>query len=484
MKYDVMIIGGGFAGCLLAYSLGDSGLRILLVETGSDQGIGDWRNGTWFEKERDNVVVESNLPYNILYSRVKTLGGSTEAWEGYCYRMDKHDLKMHSEFGAGFDWPIDVETLTVHYGHVECLLGVAGNHHELNEAQNYTYPLPAFPFEEYEHRIVDACKPLGIKFIHVPQARNSLPYDHRSSCLGIGTCNYCPTGARWSPSVSLVPRLKRMPNVEMAMEHTCIHIDTLGKRRIKQAILADNRSDSKKQVHAAVYVLTGGTIEVCRLLLASKTTDYSEGIGNKNGLVGRNFMDHPILRIRADTKWRKNSKKRQTNILASSHDFRRFDEKEHAPGFLLNLNSRVTTPKVLIAAHMEMLPHIDNRISLAKAKDRFGMSLPVLRISSTRGLRYGTVKKAHRVLKLVASQAGGYDLMVDPIQLWACHLMGGCRMGEDPKTSTVDRHLRCHGIENLYVLSCAVFPTSGSINPTLTLGALTVRLAEYIKGNL
>jgi choline dehydrogenase-like flavoprotein len=479
-----MIIGGGFAGCLLAYTLGDFGLRIMLVETGSDRKIGDWRNGRWFEKERDDVLVESDLPYNISYSRVKALGGSTEAWEGYCYRMEEHDLRMNSAFGAGVDWPIDIETLATHYDRVERLLGVAGNYHELQGFKNASYPLPAFPFENYEKRIVNGCKPLGIKFIHVPQARNSLPYDHRSSCLGIGTCNCCPTGARWSPSVSLVPRLKGMPNVTMATEHTCIHLDTFGKRLIKQAILVDNRTGSKKQVHAKGYVLTGGTIEVCRLLLASKTADYSEGIGNKNGLVGRNFMDHPILRVRADTKWRKNSRKRQTNILASSHDFRRFDKKENAPGFLLNINSRIAPPKILVAAHMEMLPHMDNRIMMSRTRDRFGLPMPLLRISSKRGLQQGTVEKARRILELVACQAGGHNLIFDPLQLWACHLMGGCRMGKDPETSTVDSHLRCHQMENMYILSCAVFPTSGSVNPTLTLGALTVRLAEYLKASL
>jgi choline dehydrogenase-like flavoprotein len=130
---------------------------------------------------------------------------------------------------------------------------------------------------------------------------------------------------------------------------------------------------------------------------------------------------------------------------------------------------------------MEMLPHMDNRIIMSKTRDRFGLPMPVLRISSKRGLQQATVEKARRVLEMIASLAGGHNLMFDPLQLWACHLMGGCRMGKDPETSTVDSHLRCHGMENIYILSCAVFPTSGSINPTLTLGALTVRLAEHLK---
>lgn len=92
MKYDVAIVGGGFAGCLLAYELSRLDIRILLIEAGSDRPVRDWREGLWFREDRDAVEVNSDLPYNVLLSRVKALGGSVEAWEGYCYRMAEEDF--------------------------------------------------------------------------------------------------------------------------------------------------------------------------------------------------------------------------------------------------------------------------------------------------------------------------------------------------------------------------------------------------------
>lgn len=483
MKYDVVIVGGGFAGCLLAYKLADLDLQILLVEAGSDGPIGDWREGSWFQEARDGVDVESDLPYNVLFSRVKTLGGSMEAWEGYTYRMSEADFRIYSEFGVGFDWPIEYQTLAPYYCCAEWLLGVAGEKREWPHALDERYPLPAFPFEDYEKHIIDACKPLGIEFIHVPQARNSLPYDQRCACLGIGTCNYCPTGARWAPSVSLIPRIKKRKNIDVLADHICVYIETRSRKQVKNVLVCDSSGDIKK-FQAREYVLAGGTIDICRLLLASKTDHYPDGVANRNGLVGRYFMDHPILRVQAKTKWRKSSQKRQTNILAASHNFRRFDPQNQASGFVLNLNSRIPTPNIWVAAHLEMLPNPDNRVMLSRnKKDRFGIPVPLLKISSQKGLTPRTVRNASDVLKLVATSAGGYDLGFDPIQLWACHLMGGCRMGGNPEASVVDKDLKCHGFENLYILSCATFPTSGAVNPTLTLGALALRLAQYFKQN-
>ena len=72
---------------------------------------------------------------------------------------------------------------------------------------------------------------------------------------------------------------------------------------------------------------------------------------------------------------------------------------------------------------------------------------------------------------------------IDPLIEIACHHMGTTRMSDSPTTGVVDRDCKVHGIGNLYIASSSVYPTSSWVNPTLTIVALTLRLADHIKQN-
>ncbi|MFB3906471.1 MAG: FAD-dependent oxidoreductase [Acidobacteriota bacterium] len=136
---------------------------------------------------------------------------------------------------------------------------------------------------------------------------------------------------------------------------------------------------------------------------------------------------------------------------------------------------------------MEMEPHPDNRVMLSGQKDLYGKPIPVVRHSAT-SLDKRSLLEIHRVLGEELKTSGFGDLVSDltdcepwPINADASHHMGSTRMGSDPRTSVVDSNCLVHGVRNLYVAGSSVFPTSGYANPTYTIVALAIRLAEHLR---
>jgi choline dehydrogenase-like flavoprotein len=480
MFFDTVIIGGGVAGLTLAHLLGKHGMNCAVVEAGSASPIGDWRERSWYREERDLVEADTDHPYVVEKSWVKALGGSTNAWEGYCLRLNEADFKMKTLYGIGFDWPITYDELEPYYCRAERYLGVAGSaDNPFDSYRSEKYPLPGFEFCSYERGIIEKCDSLGLAWHHVPQARNSIAYGKRSICIFEGDCNNCFTGARWNPLETLVPRIKKMENIRIFTDTTCTHLETDNTGQIIKANLSSFAQEDWS-IEAKYFVLSAGAVETSRLLLLSRGKYCPEGVANHNSLVGKYYMDHPVYRVRAETNWRKHEQL-QTNILASSHNHRHYDTERGALGFLVNLNSRISLPNILVAAHFEMPPEIGNSITLSSDKrDCFGSPVAKLNIHANGEWLTRTEKRIKKVIGEIASAAGGRNLKYDPLQLWACHPMGGCRMGASDADSVVDRNLRSWESKNLYILSTAVFPTCGAINPTLTLVSLSFRLSEWL----
>lgn len=143
--------------------------------------------------------------------------------------------------------------------------------------------------------------------------------------------------------------------------------------------------------------------------------------------------------------------------------------------------------RIRLRNFMEMEPRAENRVTLAAEKDAFGMPRAcVVHECSARDKR-SLIELHERLGQEVATLGFGRlesalgEEPVWPINRDASHHMGTTRMGNDPATSVVDAHCRVHGVENLYVAGASVFPTSGCANPTLTLVALAIRLAEHLK---
>jgi choline dehydrogenase-like flavoprotein len=477
IECEYCVVGGGIAGLFVAHRLAAAGRDVLMVEAGSAKPIGDWRNLDWYEEERDFTECDTDFPYNAQLSWVKGLGGGAEAWEAYTPRWTPYDFETNTRWGVGVDWPFGYEELEGDYAQAERFLGVAGcNDNPQDGYRSSSFPLPPFDFDVYEEQIVSRVAQL--RWHHVPQARNSVAYGGRSYCNGIGVCNACPIQARWTPSATLLPSLLRFPNVRLATDSVVTGIEA-SSGGLARSVTVRTRQGGEWRARFDKLVLCAGAVETSRLLLLSKSKTFPNGFLNGHGNVGKYFMDHPVLRVSGKVPWSFEDQV-QTNILASSHDHREYDRAAGSWGFLVNLNSR-RPGRLWIASHLEMPPDDGNRVALSEKLDRYGRPFAKLTIHFDWHGCNGTLAKVKEVLMETASAAGGSQLAFDPFQLWACHPMGGCRIGSSAETSVVDANLKAWESGNTFILSLGVFPTGAAVNPTLTLLALGFRLTRYLQ---
>lgn len=477
VEIDTLIVGGGIAGLYIADRLTKAGISCIVLEAGCSSPIGDWRKLSWYIEDRDRVDVHSDFSYNEKLSWVKSLGGGTEAWEGYTPRWTSYDFKTMSNFGKGLDWPIGYSDLSSYYYEAEKFLGVAGNDdNPHDEPRNEPFPLPGFEFDSYEKNIVSRVKDLN--WHHVPQARNSIAYKKRSFCTYVGTCNSCPTQARWSPSAALLPALAKRKNLEIITNSSCLKITPDKNNRAVDCQIHTNEI-GLWNARFRNLVLAAGAVETARLLLISKSSTNRNGFLNDSGNVGKGFMDHPVQRIRGEIEW-PHFKQTQTNILASSHDFRKYNQDQDTWGFIINLNSR-SKGKLWIASHFEMPSFKENQIFLSSnRKDFLGRPMADINFWKIFENFPNNLSNCKKVLKDVAKAAGGKDLEFDPFQQWACHPMGGCIISNNPSDGVVNENLRAWESPNTYILSNGIFCSGAAVNPTLTLVALGIRLGDHL----
>ena len=275
---------------------------------------------------------------------------------------------------------------------------------------------------------------------------------------------------------------------------------------------------------ARLFVLCAGGIENARLLLASRS-DRPAGLGNQNDLVGRYFMEHPVvsgrlLPSRRGTQlalylWHRKPKATLLGGLCLPRDVmareqmlnvafwlhtRKMDEFErslyHSARELDAADSETPEavaepPGYSLQSIVEQAPNPDSRVLLAEEVDALGM--PRVRLDWRLGaLESHSLRRAYEWLGRELGRTGigrvsfslpEGDAWSELIE-WGFHHMGTTRMHSDPRRGVVDPDCRVHGVPNLYVAGSSVFPTSGAANPTLTIVALALRLADHLRKEL
>ncbi|MEU0990021.1 GMC family oxidoreductase [Streptomyces sp. NPDC005953] len=339
--FDVIVVGAGVAGSLIARSLGDRGWRVLVLEAGRGDGsdapavdverfrsalvkvpsaaiapnplapspdVLDLRGDPGGGYRTDGYFLQNGrLPYASGYLRVN--GGTGTAWTGLTPRMHPEDFDTET-FGYGRNWPIDYAALEPHYRAAELELGVAADVEEQRDLvglplpDGYGFPHSPVPASHLDrvvavgldgHCVQDpfATRSTELRVVGTPQARNTTSTEaHGPVCEGSASCiPVCPTGAkytpgrtqaRWSPSVALVTR---------AVVGQLIP-DAVGRIRGVEYQRYDDPASptgaTRCTARADIVVLAAHAIENARLLLAS-------GLANSSDQVGRNLMDHPVL---------------------------------------------------------------------------------------------------------------------------------------------------------------------------------------------
>jgi choline dehydrogenase-like flavoprotein len=419
-------------------------------------------------------------------------------------RLHERDFELRSRHGVGADWPLEYDDLRPYYAAAEAELGVAGAaDNPYAPPREEPYPLPAFPPSHSDSIFAEACESLGIDMHSVPNARNSEPYDGASACVGYGTCKpVCPSGAKYTAERHVERAEAAGARVLSEVPVQRLVHDDAGDR-VEAAVYATPDGTEHRQ-EAGAFVVACGGVETPRLLLLSASETYPDGLANSSGLVGRYFMDH----LFAGMGGRYDEPTRQNHVgfnTSECHQF--YDDDDPVNGVKLEfLNYAGPSPVVsamgaetwgddlladlreqygthiAVGALVEQLPRADNRVTLdPSVTDDHGNPVPKVTWSVGERTREA-LARANEVQRSVLEELGvDVEWTVGPETTGpAFHHMGTTRMGTDPDSSVVGPRCRTHDLSNLWIAGSSVFPTGGAMNPTLTIAALALRVADAV----
>ncbi|MFC7228872.1 GMC family oxidoreductase [Salinirubellus salinus] len=534
---DVCVVGSGPGGALVADSLAARGHDVVVLEAGPRFDLEDRMErmrralhpGSTFQAvwdmggPRDAYSTSGEQAYSLNTSRVKGVGGTSLHWGGMTPRLHPEDFEMRTRYGVGEDWPISYADLEPYYARAEVELGVAGADSAYAPPRSTEFPLPAHPTSHSDRLFADAFDALDIELAPVPRAVNSVPYDGRSGCVGFGTCTpVCPSGAKYDATVHAERAERRGARIVTEAPVVRLEHDATGER-VTAAVYRTPDGGEHRQ-RARTFVLACGAVETARLLLLSTSEVYSDGLANSSGLVGRYFMEHPYVRLTGYV----DEPTAPQNVGYSTSFTEQFYQHDRGPtgSVLVEPSNTAGTPLataalvrpsrlgnavsgrapgllgggrwgddlladlrdeyeglVAIGAWVEMPPEYDNHVGLDESTtDAAGNPVPDLSFGVGDAAR-GTLTESLDLLDGILEELGATDreAPVTPEDPWyALHHLGTTRMGTDPETSVVDPNCRTHDLSNLYVSSSSVFVTGGAANPTLTIAALALRLADHV----
>jgi choline dehydrogenase-like flavoprotein len=498
---DVVVVGAGPCGSLVARELTGRGFAVTVLEAGRR-----------FDPARDLANAEANAakimwteprvfagPDPVVPKMGTGVGGGTLPWLGVAFRFQKTDFRTHSTEGVGADWPIDYDDLRGYYAKVEREFGVAGECGPF-APEPYDLPMPPHRLNWAAQLLARGATKLGAKPFAPPIAINSAEYLGRPACIYCGWCaSGCPTGAK-ATGLDFLAAAERggCTVVSEAFVHRVTY--DAGSGRVTGVLYYD-AAGREHSLTAELVVLAAHAIETPRLLLLSANSTFPDGLANSTGLVGRGVMSHPTWQVFGTFAEPVHAYKGMQMGHVAVQDFLAPNPaRGYARGFVLvsymmtpvtyaNLSGSFHGPDLKDFlydfahtaawwAHAEGLPSNDNRVTLdLETKDVRG--LPVARLSyrwtdNDRVLVAAARDKAVEMMEASGAKKVRVGLM------YAAHAMGGCRMGADPRTSVVNSFGQTHDVSNLFVCDTSVFVTSAGVNPTLTAMALATRSAEYI----
>ena len=498
-QVDAVVIGTGAGGAPLLWRLAQAGLRVVALEAGR------WWQDPGEEFATDEVAQRSLYWLDERLSAGKDptgfggnnsgigVGGSTLHWGAYVPRPSTSELRLRSEKGVAADWPLGLEDLVPYYEEVERFIGVSGpSMYPWDPGRHY--PLPSLPLNAAAQLMQKGCSDLGIRTSPAPIAAVSQPYTMpeygtRSACVNRGHCHQgCKNGAKASMDVTYLPAALRA-GAEIREECFVNGIERSSDGRIS-AVLYVHAGQQLRQRCSQVFLCAGGVETPRQLLLWD--------VANASGQVGRNFMAHVATQV-----WATFEPETRPNLgfpaSLITEDYIRPKEVSFSGGYLLQSYGilpvtwaeQVARSRSLVGRNLvdylrrynhvagigmngETLPYPENRVTLSAEKDRRGLPKPHISFSLGDDERSMSAH-GEGIIRSILKAAGGSDLWTSNR---TAHMIGTCRMGNDPETSVVDGYGRSWDIPNLSIVDNSVFPTSLAANPALTIMALSLRAAD------
>lgn len=502
---DFVIVGTGAGGATLAAKLAEAGFSVVAFDAGawwrplsefaSDEGHQE--KLYWFDEricDGDNPLV---LGTN---NSGKAVGGSTVHYAMVALRFRPEWFKSRSQLGYGVDWPLDWQEMWDYYREAEQAISLAGPVHYPWGPQRPRYPYRQHEMNASGLALAQACEALGVDWAPTPLATLSAPGGQAPPCVYRGFCVAgCSTNAKQSALNTWVPRALRA-GAEIRDLAMVGRIETGADGCVTGVHY--HREGAWHFQPAKHVIVAGYAIETPRLLLNSANEHYPEGLANSSGLVGRNLMVHTNQAVWGEVDDEIRWYKGPPSLAISEHwnyedrgkDFfggYAFMSQGPLPGAWAQaqVGNRGLWGQALVDEMQkynhqvglkivgETMPQERNRVTLDEQTDQYG--LPIARVS------YSFCDNDNRLVEHAVDFMGkGLDA-IGARDIWSeaegtAHLMGTARMGFDAATSVVNADCRSWDIPNLWICDGSVFPTSGGVNPSLTIQAIACRTADRI----
>lgn len=501
---DFAIVGAGAGGATLGCRLAESGYSVVIFDAGPfwrplDDFASDElaQQGLYWTDKRisggdDPIALGGN-------NSGRGVGGSTVHFSMIQLRFRPDWFKSRSKLGYGFDWPITYREIAPFYDEVERSLAVSGPVNYPWGPRRKRYPYRAHPVNAAGQVLARGAEKLGIAWAPTPLATVSAPRGHSPPCVYRGFCNFgCSTNAKQSALVVWAPRA-------LAAGAEIRDMAMVGRIETSPAGVVTGlhyvREDKWRFQPARNVVVAGYAIETPRLLLNSACPRFPDGLANRSGLVGTHLTTHSGPGVWADFEEEIRWYKGPPNMAVTEHWNYTDTGKDFHGGYAfmsqgplprawaqLLATSRGLWGEPLRRAMTrynhamgfvpvgEVEPRLQNRVELADETDQYGLRIPRVTFSySDNDLRLQD--HAVRFMSDMLRAAGGRDLWTSTD---TSHLLGTCRMGADPGSSVVNADGRSWDVPNLWICDGSLFPTTGGVNPSLTIQALACRMAARI----
>ncbi len=501
-EVDLVIVGAGAGGSVLAQRLARAGWSIVMLDAGpfwdpDADWVSDERGAhTLYWTEPRQIGGSDPVPLGSNNSG-RGVGGSMIHYSGYVPRLHPSDFRTRSHDGVGVDWPIDYADLRPHYAAIEQELPVAGQDWPWGEP--HRYPQHAHPMGGNGDVFVRGARAAGIETRVGPVAISNGRFGNRPHCIYRGFCQQgCKVNAKASPLITHIPdALAHGVEVRAHSHVSRILVDDETDRATGVEYVRDG---VVRRQRARMVAVAGYSIETPRLLLLSATARHPQGLGNDSDNVGRYLMVQGAPQTAGRFEAEVRAYKAPPPEASSEQMYETDPSKPYRRGFSLQTVSplpitwseHVTAQGhwgeplreylrdyvhwATVGALCELLPQAANRVTLADEVDRHGLPVAHFSYSQCENDK-ALIAAAQKSMEDLLRAAGATETMT--VQRYA-HLVGGARLSARPEDGVVDTHHRVHGMPNLLITDGSTLPTQGAANPALTIMAMVARAAQLL----
>lgn len=543
MIYDVCVVGSGAGAGPIIYELSKAGYKVCVLEKGDIYKRKDFSKDELATVRRDIYTPNLNKQYHTIEENIdgkwtkfptyetkwsfwngNILGGSSNFMSGFFYRLKPNDFKLKTIYGKPEgsnieDWPITYEELEPYYDKVEKVIGVSG------KVSNYKFQEPRsskdFPYKPLdEHPLVElidiSSKKLGFSIVKTPRAILSENDKHRKSCYYSNYCGSyaCSSGAKGSSREALIIPALKTNNVKIIANAFVYRLNCNEDKKVT-SVNYYTKDKQSKEVKAKLFVIAAQAVESSRLLLNSKSKEFPNGVANNSLNLGKNFLSTAggivtgtfddtnlplkqllkpglfINRAIKDFYYTKEFKGGMIELVFEhANPIKRANSLKWDGNNLLIgkelqdkiFNTFTKTRTLNMEIFVDWTPNDNSFISVDdNYKDEYGIPVANIRIGAFKEdikVSRFLEEKAIALFKKMKAKNINSNISELPAQNL---LAGGCRFGDDPKTSVLNKYCQAHEVKNLFVSDGSFMPTGGSVPYTFTIYANSFRVADYIK---